>query len=189
MHRGRALVPLVATVVLGGTTLAAPASAHSGAGAAFDGAAGPYRVLGYDGAPAPTGEVEFAAVVQDDRSLPADDAQVRVTARRPGAPTGTAVGPVAADRIANVHRYRLPGDGPWEVTLRVTGERGEGTATFTAHAAPGPPTAAPAASAATAPGLQQSLTVAALTAATLSWATLVVVRWRSRRRTAPVTAA
>lgn len=181
MHRARA--PFVAlAILLGGTAMVPAASAHDGAGAAFDGAAGPYRVLGYDGAPGPQGAVEFVAVLQDDRARPLDGAQVRVTARRQGGSAGGQVGPVTAEGIANVYRYRLPDAGPWDVTLRVADALGQGTATFTVHAEPGTSASAQT-DGSTAAALPRSLTGAALALAAVAWAVHVARRWRRRGST------
>lgn len=123
---------LLGGVGVGTVLLTGQALAHEGSGAAFEGAVGPYRLLAYDGLPAPDGGVEFAAVLQRADGRPMDGAEVTATARRPPADD---VGPVRAEGIANVYRYVLPGDGPWQVTLNVVAEPGRGTARFSVHAA------------------------------------------------------
>lgn len=122
---------------------AAPVGAHDGAGAAFDGAAGPYRLLAYDGVAAGerTRTEEYAVILTDPRTAqPVDQATVTVNAR-PGGAAGGRPAPstaVTADGVGNVYRYALPaaGDATWDLTVTVQGPAGTGQAQLSVHGQP-----------------------------------------------------
>lgn len=132
------LVLAAATTV----TVVAPAHAHDGAGANFDGSAGPYRVLAYDGVPAsPGAEVEeYAVRLTNERTgTPVDAATVTATAhRRDRAGAVIEIGPVPADGVGNVYRYALPraANTGWMVALQITGASGVGQVVFPIHGTP-----------------------------------------------------
>jgi hypothetical protein len=135
------LLAAVAAVVA--LAVADPAQAHDGAGSAFDGPAGPYRVLAYDGVATSPGarDDEYAVVLTDRRTgAPVDAATVTVSAQRGDRPStpGTIIGPLRADDVGNVYRYALPsaGDAGWRVALKVRSARGDGQAVFSVHGEP-----------------------------------------------------
>ena len=144
MGQERVVTGLATLLTLAGVATGPSVWAHDGAGAAFDGSAGPFRVLGYDGRTVPASATEYAVILSDSVSgAPVDDAAVTVTAEAVGdrGASSSRVGPVVADRVANVYRYALPngrGSG-WDVELRIVAPVARTQVSFQVHAEPASP--------------------------------------------------
>lgn len=138
----RAAIPaMVALLAVAGTVFAGSAVAHDGAGAAFDGVAGPYRVLAYDGRAVAGSAAEYAVVLTDaDSGAPVDGATVTVSARAAAGrgAQGSQVETVVAEGVANVYRYPLPTlrSGGWDVTLDIAAPAAAAQISFPLHAEP-----------------------------------------------------
>lgn len=154
----------------------------------YDGLAGQYRVLAFDGAPGPAADSadEYAVVLTSARTgKPVDGATVRVQAQ-PGDRAGTGELTrkieMTANSVANVYRYSLPAAGTagWRITMAIDGPEGSGEAEFSAHgpeefARLQPASAAP-------PGAPPLLLAAGAVAGMLLAAALTLpVRWVVRR--------
>jgi hypothetical protein len=132
----RAAVTTVAAVLV--ATLASPALAHNGIGAAFKGRAGAYEVYAYDGFLDRGGDLEYKLVVLNARTLtPIYAVHPRVSASdaRPGGPLPTTTARITT--YGNVFFYDLPNPYPghWMVHLVLTGRLGRGAVSFRMHGA------------------------------------------------------
>lgn len=132
---------MVALLALAGSVFSRSAVAHDGAGAAFDGVAGPYRVLAYDGRAVARSGAEYAVVLTDAESgAPVDGATVTVSARAAAGrgAQGSRVEALVAEGVANVYRYTLPTArrGGWDVTLDIAAPAAAAEISFPIHAEP-----------------------------------------------------
>ena len=174
---------LVALLTLAGAVVSRSAVAHDGAGAAFDGVAGPYRVLAYDGRPVAGSAAEYAVVLADAGSgAPVDDATITVSARivAGGGAAGTRVEAVVAERVANVYRYTLPAmrsDG-WDVTLEIAAPAAADKISFPIHAEP---SSAPSPVPVEPPGPARLLLIAGLGMLAAAAVTIPLIRRRANK--------
>ena len=176
-------VALAVTVGLASPTTA---WAHNGAGAAFNGTAGPYRVYAYDPGPAPGGApgLEYHLVLLNAATGdPVYGARITVTADMTGASRHT--GPQAAQAVANVFYYDLPDPGTrdWQVHLSIDGRAGHGAVSYPMHGLKPQQSALGIASTAHTSGHQRLL----ITVAGLALLTLLTVAVIIRRRRTPPT--
>lgn len=175
---------LIALLAVAGTVVARSAVAHDGAGAAFAGVAGPYRVLAYDGRAVARSGAEYAVVLADAQTgAPIDDATVTVTARDAAArgAQGSRVEAVVADGVANVYRYTLPTPrrGGWDVTLDIAAPAAAAQISFPIHAEP---PSAPSPVPVEPPGPALLLLIAGLGMLAAAAVTIPLVRrWASRQ--------
>jgi hypothetical protein len=131
---GLVLALLAAGALVVGTLVAGAAGAagHGAAGAAFSGRVGPYQVYAYDGQPgARPRTITYSMVIsRAGTGRPVDGATVTIRGRSlaDAGVDGHPVGPIAADRIANVYRYSLPDRAGDRWRVRATIQAAAGTA-------------------------------------------------------------